>query len=432
VPGPQSSRAAEQRRHVQLPALWAGSKAPESLTVAGPSAADAALSVGNRIGRYFSLVSMLPALLLVVWTYVLIVSGAWSGSPNLDAITARLAHWSLPGLSWAIVATLFVALFLHPLQFATTQALEGYWGTFAPARAAMARRIIHHRRRRAGLDQLEQTHRQAWQDSADEVLLQQHADDVAHGDLSAEMPGPTAWDEATRRRARRLLLDSDAGEPLIAHVATEDAARRSWSRYPDGGRMMATRLGNALRRFEDAGGAQYGLEAIVIAPHLALIVPDRHLLYLQDSRQQLDTTIRLCTVSLLATGIAVVVLLRDGLWLLAALIPYSLAYIAYRGAVASAEEYGIAISSVIDLDRFSLYEQLHVDQPRDTAEEQAANASLIRLLGGDASECLPYRHSTLGNAQTQSRPVRPSRARGMAARPNSSAFRRRNPGPSAG
>jgi hypothetical protein len=370
---------------------------------------------------------MLPALLLVLWTYVLIVSGAWSGSPDLDAIKTRLADWSLPGLSWAIVATLFVALFLHPLQFATTQLLEGYWGTAAPARAAMAWRIVHHRRRRSRLDHLEQTHQQAWHDAADEVLLQQHADDVARGDLFADMPGPAAWDEATRRRARRLLLDSDDGEQLVPDVATEEAARRAWSRYPDGGRTMATRLGNALRRFEDAGGAQYGLGAITIAPHLALIVPERHLSYLQDSRQQLDTTIRLCTVSLLPTVIAAVALLRDGLWLLAALIPYSLAYIAYRGAVASAEEYGIAVSSVIDLDRFSLYEQLHIDQPRDTVEERATNESLIRLLGGDGSECLPYRHTTSGMGQEQSRPLRPSRAPGMAARPRSLPFRRRNP-----
>lgn len=342
------------------------------------------------MGRYFSLVSMLPALLLVLWVYSLLTSGAWSHPPQVGMAAHAFAKWSLGDAAWALVATLVLALFLHPLQFATTQVLEGYWGTTPAARAAMTYRVLSHRRRRSRMDNLEQFHQQSWQDAADRAVAQRHVEDVASGYLPADGPGPDTWDDATRARRRTALLDSDKGEHLVPDLVAEDAARRSWSRYPAGGRVMPTRLGNALRRFEDAAGAQYGLRAIPVAPHLALVAPQRHVAYLQDSRQQLDTTIRLCMVSLLATAVSIVVLLRDGVWLLVALVPYTLAYVAYRGAVASADEYGTAVATIVDLDRFLLYDKLRLDPPRDTTEERATNASLLRLLGGDATEALRY------------------------------------------
>jgi len=364
--------------------------------VSAPSVTDTALSIGNRIGRYFSLVSMLPALLLVLWAYILVASRAWSAPPSLMQTAHRLSHWSASAAGWTLIATLIVALFLHPLQFVTTQFLEGYWGTSAHARAAMTRRILHHRRRRARLDALEQSHQSSWQDAADELLLVRFEDDQRQDSHASVEAHPDSWDEPTRQLRRTELLDSSAGDGLVADVVTEDAARRSWARYPEGGRVMPTRLGNALRRFEDAAGSQYGLDAVSTAPHFSLVAPDRHVQYLRDSRQQMDTTIRLCTVSLLATALAVGFLLRDGLWLLAALLPYSLAYVAYRGAVASADEYGTAVTTVVDLDRFLLYQELHVNVPRDTAEERKSNAGLVRLLGGDYGANVRYRRDQEG------------------------------------
>lgn len=87
----------------------------EALTVAGASVADTALTLGNRVGRYFSLVSMLPALLLVLWSYILLASGAWSGPPEVGTLVQKLSQWSLGDAAWALLITLVVALFLHPL-----------------------------------------------------------------------------------------------------------------------------------------------------------------------------------------------------------------------------------------------------------------------------------------------------------------------------
>jgi hypothetical protein len=363
---------------------------------------EAALSLGNRIGRYFSLASMLPALLLVLWTYAIFASGAWSGRPDPAEAWDTLSHWSAAGVGWILVATLAVALFLHPLQFVTTQLLEGYWGSSALARGAMARRVLYHRRRRATLGTFEERHQDSWLTASDHLLLQQFEEDKRLGIAGGDEAGPSSWDDAEWDRRRVRLLDSSAGDEIVLDLVAEDAARRSWSRYPEGRRVMPTRLGNALRRFEDAAGAQYGLDAILTAPHFSMIAPDRHVQYIRDSRQQMDTTIRLCTVSLLGTVLAVASLLTDGRWLLVALVPYALAYIAYRGAIAAADEYATAVTTVIDLDRFLLYEKLQVEIPKDTNDERTVNASLILLLSGDEQVNVRYRHDR-GAVETRRR-----------------------------
>jgi hypothetical protein len=45
---------------------------------AGVSLLDTVTNAGSRIGRYFGLVSALPAVALVVFVYLLVLSGAWT------------------------------------------------------------------------------------------------------------------------------------------------------------------------------------------------------------------------------------------------------------------------------------------------------------------------------------------------------------------
>ena len=80
---------------------------------------------------------MLPSLLLVLWIYILIGTGSLSGTPRLSGVETALSHWSVGRVAGLVVASLAVALILHPLQLATTQLLEGYWGTSALAMVAM-------------------------------------------------------------------------------------------------------------------------------------------------------------------------------------------------------------------------------------------------------------------------------------------------------
>jgi hypothetical protein len=334
------------------------------------SPVDTILSVGQRIGRYFTLVSMVPALLLVMWVYILLASGLLSGKPALDNVVYALTHWSVGKVVGVVIATLAVALILHPLQFATTQLLEGYWGPTPLATTAMKIRIVHHRKRQRELWEKVGSSKNALTQSAVEILQRQ------------------PWwrdDPETREASIDSLMEGEAGDQLMRHYIAEQEARdRHASKYPaDTVRVLPTELGNVLRSFEDAAGKQYGLSALAIAPHLHLVAPPRHLEYLIDAREDMDSAIRICTVGLVASILTVVFTLSHGLWLLWTILPYSVSYLAYKGAVSAAQTYGSVVASVIDLDRFLLYDELGVSSPRDTDEERESNRLLMQMLGGD-------------------------------------------------
>ena len=76
--------------------------------------------------------------------------------------------------------------------------------------------------------------------------------------------------------------------------------------------------------------------------HIALVAPRQHLDYLNDQRQLLDLSVRMCATSIFATFIAIAFLWHHGPWLMIALIPYGVGYLSYRGAVVVAHEYGAA------------------------------------------------------------------------------------------
>ena len=64
----------------------------------------------------------------------------------------------------------------------------------------------------------------------------------------------------------------------------------------------------------------------------------------------------------------------------------------YRGSVVAARLYGSALDTLINLDRFALYEQLRLQLPTDTARERGTNTKLNRLFKYDDAVVLKYRH----------------------------------------
>ncbi len=344
---------------------------------------DAALSVGQRIGRYFMLVSLIPSLFLVLWTYILISSGSLSGKPTLHNAEVALSHWSVGKVAGLVVASLAVAFVLHPLKFVTTQLLEGYWGTSSLAVAAMKIRIVHYRKRERDLRDQAVWNKRKWRDTCLEAI--------------GEKPGKDPEEKDPILKARiTAIMKSKRGDPLMLYRIAEQEANSQRARsYPsDARRILPTQLGNALRSFEDAAGRQYGLEALKISPHLHLVVPARHLEYMVDAREDMDSSIRICTIGLIATGLTLGFLLTKGLWLLWAIVPYCISYLAYRGAVSAAQGYGSVVSSVIDLDRFLLYKELGLNPPRDSEEERANNVQLMQILDGKHAEVEYKRKNT--------------------------------------
>lgn len=289
-------------------------------------------SAAGRIGRYFTVVSALPATVFAGYVYVLIKSGAWSG-PIDWAAAVRV---DLGGVAVLGVASFVLALTMNPLQFTLIQLFEGYWGASPPAEYLALARTAYHRRRRQ--------------------KLYAQAQERASGAEPAPTLGPL------RQQIRR------------------DERLRAYGAYPKDARdILPTRLGNVLRRYETSVGRPYGLDLLATVPRLAMVGGEREIAYVTNQRVQLELALRTSFLALVASLVTLLFMSRHGVWLLLALVPYAIAYLAYRGAVAVAHEYAMSLAVLVDLGRFRLYQRVGLRHPADIDEERRTNRELMRL-----------------------------------------------------
>ena len=340
---------------------------------------DAALGTGARIGRYFNVVSFVPSLLFVLYLGALLRAGAWSGRLHPSDALITLSVDDAGAITAVTVLSLALGFALHPFQFATTQLLEGYWGPHRVARRFATARTLRHQSR--ALD-LEITAAEA---------SNSIKDDLMKGLRPAERARLAQLPAEEQQRRLKIRQGTRPGLKVTHLIVREEAARRARGAYPrEVDRVRPTRLGNALRRFEDAAGSSYGLDVISVAPHLSLVAESVHVAWQADVRRQLDFCIRLCTLGLLATPLTAALLYDDGKWVFLTLAPFAVAYLAYRGAISSAQGYGVAVTTVLDLNRFRLYEALRLQSPVDAARERATNKLLLNQLRGNATVGLTY------------------------------------------
>jgi hypothetical protein len=264
---------------------------------------DVSTGMAQTIGRYFSVVSVIPSSLYVIFGYVLITSGSWQHSPNWAHAVKSLEQLGVGGIAFLAFLSLALGALIHPIQFAIVQFFEGYWGSSPFAQAIRARRILRYQHVCQGL-------------SDEQVRTQDQLANLSRAGV--------------RAFAVRTPLQSKL-----------DETSRVLNAFPRGySKIMPTRLGNALRRSESNAGSQYGLNALQVVPQLLLIAPPGHVDYVNDQRSQLDLAVRMTFISALASATAVLFLWPYRLWVLVALIPYVLAYLSYRGSVVAARLYG--------------------------------------------------------------------------------------------
>ncbi|MEU0090054.1 hypothetical protein [Kribbella sp. NPDC006257] len=333
---------------------------------------ETANAVGTQIGRYFSLASLLPSLIFVLWVTALRGASKPFGRFDLDGAGKAITDWSPAKVGLMVVSSLLLGLLVHPLLFATTQLLEGYWGPRPFAVRLATAMALRHRRRQHQLED---------RADASELEMERALDAISRSELGEAYDGLTPEQQKGWRVTQRASPD---GAMVHGLVIAMDSTKKVLSELPkDADRMLPTRLGNALRCVEDAVGRQYGLDLITIAPHLAVAAAPTRSAYIDDSREQLDVSVRMAFYGLLGAVLTSVWLLGAGWWLLVALVPYTFAFVTYRGAVASAAEWGAAMATCVDLDRFAMYDAMHVEWPSDTDSERTRNRDLMRLLQGE-------------------------------------------------
>jgi hypothetical protein len=324
---------------------------------------DPTLGTGSSIGRYFSIVSVVPSTILAFWLYLLIAAGSIAGTPSFQTLVANspLKHpeYAIGVLALAIA----LAVVTHPIQFTLVQLLEGYWGESRLARNARARQVSRH------LDRMRR--------------LQAHAS--AATDAQIQLAKPTASGSVTDLLSGPGIAQSGLG-PAVK-VLRNQADIEVWaavqSEYPDNlTDLLPTHLGNRLRRYESLAGRAVHLPVLQWATHISMVAKPEHNEYVNDQRTQLDLAVRVAALMGVASVITFALLWQDGWYLLLSLIPYTCAYVSYRGAVVAADSYGRALQAWIDLNRLRLYDELGLPRPTTTEAEREQNDRLIDLICG--------------------------------------------------
>jgi hypothetical protein len=327
---------------------------------------DLSLGTTSSIGKYFGVVSTIPTLIGTTWLYLLFLLHPWQSPLDWESLAANnpIAQ-PIQGLA-LVVVTVTVAVVTHPLQFVLIQVLEGYWGSSAAGLALAYRRS----------------------------LIQASRYDRAFGLRRKANARTHPGDDSLRLRADPAARDAAARRALMQGL-TFSAASAVVSSYPDNPEnILPTRLGNVLRRYETRGGQSVGLPILNWTTFIGMVADPRHTSYVQDQRQGLDLAVRMTAVGLFCATVSAIALWPHGLWVLLAVLPYAAAWLSYRGALAAAHAYGQACEAWLYLNRFALYEQLHLELPATSGAEREMNEGLAEMLEGADDYNVRYANSS--------------------------------------
>ncbi|MEU4194180.1 hypothetical protein AB0E69_19960 [Kribbella sp. NPDC026611] len=303
---------------------------------------DAAVKpLSDAFGGRFVLVNYLPAYGAALFFLVLVWAGA-PGELRFSRAWTTAGNLGLGEVLLLAVALTIVSAVTQPLQLGLVRLVEGYWPRW--------------------LTWLDKPLREAQQKRRQKLVD------------AAALPDPpeTLTQEDLNRIGR-------AGARLRERYPAEDAVR-------------ATAFGNALAAGEAHAGARFGWDAVVAWPRLYPVLGARTREIVDDRRDILDISIRLCVVFLLTGLVAIVLLAGSGWWIFLALLPIAIGLLAYRAAVQAAMAYGEAVDAAFDLHRFDLLVALHQPLPTDPAAERTLAHDLCKSWRQGQATTSPYDH----------------------------------------
>jgi hypothetical protein len=284
-------------------------------------------------GGRFYLVGYLPTYAAALFLLVLVWAGArgWSGRKDhqlrFTAAWATASHLSLGEVVMLALAVALVAVVLQPLQLAMVGLAEGSWPAWLGARWARQRQ----RRRR------------------NRLVRAQHLPEGAES----------------------------AGEAVQRAGAAGCQLRR---RFPAPDHMLRpTALGNVLAAMTDRAGRAYGLDAVTAWPRLYPVLGEQVKALVDDRRGALDATVRMAATMAVTAIASLALLLQASWWILLALIPLGIAWLAYNAAVQAALAYSEIVYVAFDLHRADLLTALRMDLPRQQDTEQILNTQWCDL-----------------------------------------------------
>ncbi|SDO90582.1 hypothetical protein SAMN04489867_0911 [Pedococcus dokdonensis] len=342
---------------------------------------DPTLGTTSTIGKYFGVVSTIPSLIAAAWLYLLAVLQPWTDVIDLGRLK-DVNPVKQPSHAVALIAfALVLAVVTHPIQFVLIQLLEGYWGLSRPGIALAHRRAAVHARRRAAANAMHKAY-----------------NPVASATASSGLPPPPPPSAPTSGEPSGPSAPPDPAETL-RHMLITSASGAVVASYPrNPATVLPTRLGNVLRAYESRGGVAVGLPLLNWTTYIGLVAEPSHTAYVQDQRQELDLAVRMTGVGAFCAGVTALALWPHGAWVLLSFVPYAATWISYRGALSAAHAYGQACEAWLYLNRFKLYEQLHLNLPTTSREERAIGKRLAEMVAANPFFEQEYAHASDGSA----------------------------------
>ncbi|MBQ1034803.1 MULTISPECIES: hypothetical protein [Micromonospora] len=314
-------------------------------------------STAANFGRLL-IVGLLPNAIVVAYTWVLVVIGAFTntGPPlTLRAFGQASFRTDAGGLLVFALMVITLTTVIQPFQIRLVRILEGYWRSrlgAVPYRLATA---AHTKRR----DRLRRAANADIPDPSDADLAQR----------------PIRQQIREQRRARKLNLQA---ERAVAALLS----------YPPGPEpVLPTMLGNALRRNERVAGERYALNTLRSWPRLYPFLSQKVADEFNSDTDSLDASANLAVTFLVMSGLGFVAFANDTWLLLVPGVLVLLAVAAYRAAIAAARGQGLAMSVAYDLHRFDMVRGLHLDLPATPQHEAERNRALSLFL--EVSDELP-------------------------------------------
>ncbi len=198
----------------------------------------------------------------------------------------------------------------------------------------------------------------------------------------------------TLSEAEAKAIEAFRSHPVMGRFVAADARKGEvWlslleerlSRFPgDDGQVTPTRLGNAIRRFEEYGYDRFRLDSQLLWHELNAVVPEPAREQAEDARTNVDFFICLLYGHLLVAAsacIELITVLPGRPWLVAAVVVgLPLAAIAwYRVAVVATDDWAGAVRAMVNLGRQPLATAMGLTLPEDIGDERTMWALAARL-----------------------------------------------------
>jgi len=205
--------------------------------------------------------------------------------------------------------------------------------------------------------------------------------------LGWKCPAAVLW--LQNRKYQRLCDVRDDKEK--SPIERGRAAARLDSRFPkDRSELLPTRVGNAIRAFEQHSNVRWGLDGFTVWPRIEALLSGDERQLVDDARTNLYVFLNGALAAFFAGVCLAVDKAMNGTswdWALYALPFFFVSYFLYIGAISPAVDWGDTVRASIDLHRLDLYRKLGVRPPTSFSDE--------RLLAMSVNKALLFGHPLL-------------------------------------